>query len=110
MNHVAVTRWQSLSKNQDRFRNPRRLTPTCHPANHFIPTMDLHQGDCIRLPETLAGDQASNSQLYQVIGLDAHSDRCWLRCWPLARRGSPVFELALSAVGPVACRHLPRAC
>ena len=72
--------------------------------------MDLHQGDCIRLPETLAGDQASNSQLYQVIGLDAHSDRCWLRCWPLARRGSPVFEIALSAVGPVACRHLPRAC
>ncbi|MFN7677000.1 MAG: hypothetical protein ACK5QW_00180 [Cyanobacteriota bacterium] len=72
--------------------------------------MDLHQGDCICLPEDLAGDHASTSQLYQVIGLDAHSDRCWLRRWPLARPGSPVFELALSAVSPAACRHLPRAC
>jgi hypothetical protein len=72
--------------------------------------MDLHQGDCIRLPEDLAGEHASSSQLYQVIGLDAHSDRCWLRCWPLARRGSPVFELALSAVGPAARGHFPRAC
>jgi hypothetical protein len=49
--------------------------------------MDLHQGDCICLPEDLAGDHASTSQLYQVIGLDAHSDRCWLRRWPLARPG-----------------------
>jgi hypothetical protein len=72
--------------------------------------MDLQQGDTIRLPEHLAGDHASRNQLYQVIGLDAHSDRCWLRCWPLAQRGSPVFELALSAVGSVARRHLPRAC
>lgn len=70
--------------------------------------MDFHQGDCIRLPEHLAGDHASSNQLYQVIGLDAHSDRCWLRRWPLARRGSPVFELALSAVGPVARPHRPR--
>lgn len=70
--------------------------------------MDLHQGDCICLPEDLAGEHASTSQLYQVIGLDAHSDRCWLRCWPLVRRGSPVFEVALSAVGPAARRHLPR--
>ncbi|MEB3300918.1 MAG: hypothetical protein VKN56_02980 [Cyanobacteriota bacterium] len=72
--------------------------------------MDLHQGDCILLPQDIAGDHASSSHLYQVIGLDAHSDRCWLRCWPLARRGSPVFELALSEVGSVASRHLPRAC
>jgi len=72
--------------------------------------IDLHQGDCIRLPEHLAGDHASKSQLYQVIGLDAHSDRCWLRRWPLARSGSPVFELALSEVGRSARRHLPRAC
>jgi hypothetical protein len=72
--------------------------------------LNLHQGDCIRLPEDLAGDHASSSQLYQVIGLDAHSDRCWLRSWPLARRGSPVFELSLSAVRPAACRPIPRAC
>lgn len=71
--------------------------------------MDLYQGDCIRLPEDLAGEHVSSSHLYQVIGLDAPSDRCWLRCWPLARRGSPVFEVALSAVGPFASRHLPRA-
>ena len=70
--------------------------------------MNLHQGDCIRLPEDLAGDHASTSELYQVIGMDTHSDRIWLRCWPLARRGSPVFEIPLSAVGPAARRHLPR--
>ncbi|MEB3243697.1 MAG: hypothetical protein VKO44_08680 [Cyanobacteriota bacterium] len=72
--------------------------------------MDIHPGDCIRLPGDLAGDHASTSQLYQVIGFDDHSDRCWLRSWPLARAGSPVFELALSAVGPAARRHRPRAC
>ena len=72
--------------------------------------MNLHQGDCICLPEDLAGDHASTSELYQVIGVDAHSDRIWLRCWPLARSGSPVFEAALSAVGSAARRHLPRAC
>jgi hypothetical protein len=72
--------------------------------------MNLHPGDCIRLPEDLAGDHASTSELYQVIGMDDHSDRIWLRCWPLARCGSPVFEVALSAVGSAARRHLPRAC
>jgi hypothetical protein len=45
-----------------------------------------------------------------VIGMDDHSDRIWLRCWPLARRGSPVFEVALSAVGLAARRHLAPVC
>lgn len=34
-------------------------------------------------------------QLYQVIGVDHRVNRCWLRRWPLARRGSPVFEVPL---------------
>lgn len=54
----------------------------------------LHQGDCIQL----AGDPSSQDQLYQVIGLDPHHDRCWLRRWPLARHGSPVFEMSLRQV------------
>ena len=88
---------------------PHQPTHSGLSPNAFQP-MNLHQGDCIRLPEDLAGDHASTSELYQVIGMDAHSDRIWLRCWPLPRCGSPVFEVALSAVGPAARRHLPRAC
>jgi len=65
--------------------------------------MNLHQGDCIRLPavETAlalpldAAVDASGDQLYQVVSVDAKGDRCWLRRWPLGRHGSPVFELSL---------------
>jgi hypothetical protein len=65
--------------------------------------MNLHQGDCIRLPPvepSLAlpldpAVDASGDQLYQVVSVDAPGDRCWLRRWPLARHGSPVFELSL---------------
>jgi len=65
--------------------------------------MNLHQGDCIRVP-TLAvipggpdgtPSPAAEDQLYQVVSVDAPGDRCWLRRWPLARHGSPVFELSL---------------
>ena len=64
----------------------------------------LHQGDCIQLEV----DPASESQLYQVIGLDPGRDRCWLRRWPLARHGSPVFEMSLRQVQARGCRrHLP---
>lgn len=84
-------------------------SPLPFDPNAFQP-MNLHPGDCIRLPENLAGDHASTTDLYQVIGMNDHSDRIWLRCWPLARRGSPVFEVALSAVGPAARRHLARVC
>lgn len=52
----------------------------------------LHQGDCIRL--------GSDEQLYQVIGVDAARDRCWLRRWPLGRHGSQVFEISLQQVLP----------
>jgi hypothetical protein len=42
----------------------------------------------------------SDEQLYQVIGVDDHHDRCWLRRWPLARQGSEVFEISLQQVRP----------
>lgn len=83
--------------------------------------MDLQQGDCIRLPalnlppdnlpgaatavpveaataassELAPGGESPDGQLYQVVSVDAPGDRCWLRRWPLARHGSPVFELSL---------------
>lgn len=58
-----------------------------------IPSQVPQQGDCVRL----VGD----AQLYQVIGVDEHHDRCWLRRWPLARHGSEVFEISLQRVcGP----------
>lgn len=49
-----------------------------------------HQGDTVRI-----GD---DDQLYQVIGVDASHDRCWLRAWPLGRQGSQVFEISLQQV------------
>jgi len=76
--------------------------------------MDLQQGTCIVLePEAIDDlvidglhsaaaslcpaerDQPQAEQLFQVIGVDHNGDRCWLRRWPLARRGSPVFEISL---------------
>ncbi|HBH72897.1 MAG TPA: hypothetical protein DDY43_05520 [Synechococcales bacterium UBA10510] len=58
-----------------------------------IPTTStalLCQGDCIRI--------ADDEQVYQVIGVDASHDRCWLRPWPLTREGSQVFEMSLQQV------------
>ncbi|NBW63431.1 MAG: hypothetical protein EBR33_09865 [Synechococcaceae bacterium WB4_1_0192] len=52
--------------------------------------MTLHQGDCITL--------TSDEHLYQVIGVDDQHNRCWVRRWPLARHGSPVFEISLQQV------------
>jgi hypothetical protein len=76
--------------------------------------MDLQQGTCILLEPEAVGDlaiegldsaslsirQAGASQgqaelMFQVIGVDHSGDRCWLRRWPLARHGSPVFEISL---------------
>ncbi|MEB3202561.1 MAG: hypothetical protein VKK05_07095 [Synechococcus sp.] len=58
---------------------------TCSPHS-----ASLHQGDCVQL--------GSDEQLYQVIGIDHHHDRCWLRSWPLTRQGSEVFEISLQQV------------
>jgi len=78
----------------------------------------LRQGDCIALSSELTADglpgcgQPGNSQpapqqLYQVIGVDAPGNRCWLRRWPLARHGSPVFELPLGQLGHPASHRPP---
>jgi hypothetical protein len=52
--------------------------------------MTLHQGDCVHL--------TSDEHLYQVIGVDDHQNRAWVRRWPMARHGSPVFEISLHLV------------
>ncbi len=65
-------------------------------------TPNLHQGDCIQLP-----DGGEHGQMYQVIGVDDRGDRCWLRAWPLARHGSPVFEVSLRHVQTTAHRRRP---
>ena len=76
--------------------------------------MDLQQGTCILLePQAIddlaiegldsaavsirpaEGDQGQPELMFQVIGVDHSGDRCWLRRWPLARHGSPVFEISL---------------
>ena len=78
------------------------------------PSMNLHQGDCIQLPPAVIGvceplDPAEAvAQLFQVISVDQHGNRCWMRRWPLARHGSPVFELPLGQVqGALPHRPLP---
>jgi len=60
---------------------------TCSPIS-----ASLHQGACVQL--------GTDGQLYQVIGIDHHHDRCWLRRWPLTRQGSEVFEISLQKVSP----------
>ena len=59
----------------------------------FPQAMTLHQGDCVHL--------TSDEHLYQVIGVDDHQNRCWVRRWPMARHGSPVFEISLHLVDGV---------
>ena len=67
--------------------------------------MTLHQGDCI----TLTSDEnSSDESLYQVIGVDDRHNRCWVRRWPLARHGSPVFEISLQQVASSNRPHPPR--
>ena len=44
---------------------------------------------------------ASGDEMYQVIGIDDHHNRCWLRRWPLSRQGSEVFEISLHQVQPM---------
>lgn len=72
--------------------------------------MTLQQGDRIHLVSSQASHLASSPSnspssspgseepLYQVISVDVTHQRCWVRHWPLARHGSPVFEVSLSQV------------
>ncbi|MFN7227631.1 MAG: hypothetical protein ACK5UG_01100 [Synechococcaceae cyanobacterium] len=75
--------------------DPQSSPPGWHAPTQG-PSQGPSQGDCIRLT---AADQADGALLvdgvYQVIGLNERTDRCWLRRWPIARHGSPVFELSL---------------
>ncbi len=56
------------------------------------PSRAFHQGDCVNL--------ISDSHTYQVVGIDDSHDRCWVRRWPLARHGCPVFEISLQQLEP----------
>ena len=64
--------------------------------------MPLQQGDCVHLPSTSAFQEpvSRDPNLYQVIGVDEQHNRCWVRRWPLASDGSPVFEISLQQVRP----------
>lgn len=75
-------------------------TAIAHRTSMTRSTPRLHQGDCIQLP-----DGGEDGQLYQVIGVDDRGDRCWLRAWPLARHGSPVFEVSLRQLQTAAHRR-----
>ena len=46
---------------------------------------EVSQGDCVQLLQ--------EKDLFQVIGIDNQQKRCWVRRWPLAANGSPVFEI-----------------
>ena len=51
---------------------------------------NLNQGDCIQLSE--------EESLFQVIGIDSEHEKCWVRKWPLAQAGSPVFEISIQEI------------
>ncbi len=51
---------------------------------------NLTQGDCVQLLE--------EESLFQVIGVDSEHQKCWVREWPLAPSGSPVFEVSMKQV------------
>ena len=51
---------------------------------------DLAQGDCVQLSE--------EECLYQIIGIDTKHEKCWVRQWPLAPKGSPVFEISIQEI------------
>jgi len=43
-------------------------------------------------------DAPASDALYEVVSVEEDDLRCWVRRWPLARHGSPVFELPLGQV------------
>ena len=52
--------------------------------------IDVHLGDCVKLKR--------NEGVFQVIGLDAEHNKCWVRQWPLLSNGSPVFEAPIKEI------------
>ena len=62
------------------------------------PHASLNQGAVVRLSSSPEGT-------YQVVNIDEHGARCWVRSWPLRRHRAPTFVVALQQVSPV----LPKA-
>ena len=63
--------------------------------------MTIKCGDLISLSQKPGGT-------YQVVNIDEFSDCVWVRRWPLARHGSPVFEISLHQVASHSHHHPPR--
>ena len=53
---------------------------------------NINQGDCVYLK--------NQEELFQVLGIDNASEKCWVREWPLNPNGSPVFEISIKQVSP----------
>ncbi len=53
--------------------------------------MNLHPGAFIRLAD-------NQDHAYQVVSIDDHADRCWVRRWPLTKQGSPPFAVPFHQV------------
>ena len=53
---------------------------------------NINQGDCVYLK--------NQEELFQVLGIDNASEKCWVRKWPLNPNGSPVFEISIKQVTP----------
>ena len=51
---------------------------------------NINQGDCVYLK--------NKQELFQVLGIDNASEKCWVREWPLNPNGSPVFEISIKQV------------
>ncbi len=51
---------------------------------------NLTQGDCVQLLE--------EESLFQVVGIDSEHEKCWVRRWPLAQTGCPVFEISIQQI------------
>ncbi len=50
--------------------------------------MNFQQGQLVQV----ASNQDST---YQVLSVDDTADLCWVRRWPLSRKGSPAFSVSL---------------
>ena len=91
----------SLQSDAELWHQPPPPTSSRFPFDSLTRhAMTLHQGDCIQL--------TSDDHTYQVIGVDDRHDRCWVRRWPLARHGSPDFEISLQQVAATGHSRPPR--
>lgn len=52
--------------------------------------------------------RSGNDATYQVLSMVEDDDRCWVRRWPLGRRGSPPFAVPLHQLYRVAAESETR--